>query len=99
LWLEGIPILAHSVGSVLRVWMWCQRNRGLAVLAALLVLALIGGTAGIAWKWREADCERHYGHAAGEGRLLLGVVRPTTRGVEKNHARIVRELRQRPPAQ
>jgi eukaryotic-like serine/threonine-protein kinase len=57
-WLEGLPILARPVGMAARIWMWCQRNRGLAAMAALLVVALIGGVAGIAWKWREADHER-----------------------------------------
>ena len=57
-WLEGAPILARPVGLTARLWMWCQRNRALATLAALLVLALIGGVAGVAWKWREADHER-----------------------------------------
>ena len=38
--------------------MLCRRNPGLSAMAALLVLTLLGGMAGIAWKWREADHER-----------------------------------------
>jgi eukaryotic-like serine/threonine-protein kinase len=65
-WLKGIPILAHPVRMPARVWMWCQRNRGLAAMAALLVLAVLGGIAGIAWKWREADHERTKTEAVNE---------------------------------
>jgi eukaryotic-like serine/threonine-protein kinase len=57
-WLQGLPILARPVGLATRLWMWCRRNRGLAAMAALLVLAFMGGIAGIAWKWREAEHER-----------------------------------------
>jgi hypothetical protein len=57
-WLDGRPILARPVGPAARAWMWCRRNRALAAVAALLVLALFGGIAGIAWKWRDATRER-----------------------------------------
>jgi eukaryotic-like serine/threonine-protein kinase len=57
-WLAGKPILARPVGSLTRASMWCRRNKALASLAALLMLALVGGLAGVTWKWREADQER-----------------------------------------
>jgi hypothetical protein len=57
-WLDGMPILARPVGSLTRAVMWCRRNKALASLAALLMLALVGGLAGVTWKWREADHER-----------------------------------------
>ena len=57
-WLDGVPILARPVGMATRVLMLCRRNPGLSVLAGLLAFALIGGIAGVAWKWREADHER-----------------------------------------
>jgi tetratricopeptide (TPR) repeat protein/predicted Ser/Thr protein kinase len=65
-WLEGLPILARPVGMAARLWMWCKRNRRYAAMAALLVLAVIGGIAGIAWKWREADRERAKTEAVNE---------------------------------
>ena len=37
--------------------------RALATMAALLMLALSGGMAGITWKWREADRERNQAEA------------------------------------
>ena len=57
-WLNDLPILARPVGAVTRTVMWCRRNKALASLAALLLLALVGGLAGVTWKWREADRER-----------------------------------------
>ena len=57
-WLDGLPILARPVGTPTRVMMWCRRNKALAALAALLMLALVGGLAGVTWKWREANRER-----------------------------------------
>ena len=57
-WLKGLPILARPVGPTTRVMMWCRRNKALASLAALLLLALLSGLGGVTWKWREADRER-----------------------------------------
>jgi tetratricopeptide (TPR) repeat protein len=57
-WLDGMPIQARPVGRITKLAMWCKRNKALAALAALLLLALVGGIAGVTWKWREADYER-----------------------------------------
>ncbi len=57
-WLGGKPIEARPVGSATRAWMWCRRNPLPAGLAALCVLAIVVGLAGITWKWREADVAR-----------------------------------------
>ncbi len=65
-WLLGLPILARPVGPAARALMWCRRNRALAAMAALLVLALFGGMAGIAWKWRDADRQRAKAEAVNE---------------------------------
>ena len=46
--------------------MWCRRNKALASLAALLMLALVGGLGGVTWKWREADRERAKAEAVNE---------------------------------
>jgi len=35
--------------------LWCRRSPALAGTAAALVLALVGGLAGITWKWRDAE--------------------------------------------
>ena len=65
-WLRGLPILARPVGVTTRAMMWCRRNRALATLAALLLFALLGGVAGIGWKWREAAGERVKAEAVNE---------------------------------
>jgi serine/threonine-protein kinase len=65
-WLGGVPILARPVGTLARAGMWCQRKRGLAAMAALLVVALLSGIVGISWKWREADRERAKTEAVNE---------------------------------
>ena len=53
-WLGGEPIEARPVGPATRAWMWCRRNPLPAVLGVLCVLAVLGGLAGVTWKWREA---------------------------------------------
>jgi tRNA A-37 threonylcarbamoyl transferase component Bud32/tetratricopeptide (TPR) repeat protein len=57
-WLNGLPILARPTSAATRFVFWCRRNPALAAMAAVLVLALSGGMAGITWKWREAVRER-----------------------------------------
>jgi len=53
-WLGGEPIEARPVGPATRVWMWSRRNPLPAALGALCVMAVLGGLAGVTWKWREA---------------------------------------------
>lgn len=38
--------------------MWFRRNPALATVAALLMLALAGGFAGVTWQWRKAEHNR-----------------------------------------
>ncbi len=39
-WLEGRPITARSVSGVERLWLWSRRNRQLAALAVVAILAV-----------------------------------------------------------
>jgi len=98
-WLGGMPIQARPVGRLTRAVMWCRRNRALAGLAALLVLALFGGLAGITWKWREADRERTKAEAVNEllTERLLGQASAEMDPLAKNLT--VRELLDRTAAQ
>jgi len=65
-WLKGIPILARPVGPLTRAGMWCRRNKALTTVAALFLLALAGGFAGITLKWREAVSENKKAEAVRE---------------------------------
>src|SRR5262249_498816 len=56
--LAGEPIQARAVGRVERAWRWCRRNRAVASLGAVVVLAFLLGFAGVAWKWREAEYQK-----------------------------------------
>jgi tetratricopeptide (TPR) repeat protein len=53
-WLGGEPIEARPVGLATRTWMWCWRNPLPAALGALCITAILGGLAGVTWKWRAA---------------------------------------------
>ncbi len=57
-WLSGEPIAARPVGRLTRLAMWCRRHPLPAALAALLVISVAGGFAGVTWKWREAERAR-----------------------------------------
>jgi serine/threonine protein kinase len=46
-WLDSRPIAARRVGPTERAWLWCKRKPAIAALAAAVVLAVVGGTAGI----------------------------------------------------
>jgi tetratricopeptide (TPR) repeat protein len=54
-WLSGRPINARPIGPLTRARMWCRRHPLPAALATLLVVSIVGGFAGMTWKWREAD--------------------------------------------
>jgi hypothetical protein len=53
-WLDGHPIQARPVGTAGKVWRWSRRNRAIASLAAVLVMVVMTGFAGITWQWRRA---------------------------------------------
>ena len=53
-WQRGEPIQARPVGRLERGWRWCRRKPLVAGLALAFVLVMIGGVAGISWKWAEA---------------------------------------------
>jgi WD40 repeat protein len=54
----GLPVRARPVGAAGRVWRWCRRNPALAAALAAVAASLVGGLAGVAWKWVEADEEK-----------------------------------------
>jgi WD40 repeat protein/tetratricopeptide (TPR) repeat protein/ribosomal protein S27E len=52
--LHNQPIYARPITTLERAWRWSLRNQSLAGLGIALVVSLIVGVSGIAWKWREA---------------------------------------------
>lgn len=46
-WLERCPIAARPVGPLRRSWLWCRRRPAVAALTAAVVLAVVGGVAGV----------------------------------------------------
>ncbi len=63
--LEGRPVLARPIGSVGKAWRWCRRNPRLAAAMSVALLSLLGGLAGVAWQWRQAEAERSVAEAEG----------------------------------
>jgi hypothetical protein len=53
--LELKPIRARRVSAAERLWRWCRRNPAVASLLAALLVVLLGGLAGVSWKWLEAE--------------------------------------------
>jgi WD40 repeat protein/tRNA A-37 threonylcarbamoyl transferase component Bud32 len=54
-WLRGEPIRGRPVSRRERVLKWARRRPHMAALAALLVLTLLAGLAGVCWQWRRAE--------------------------------------------
>jgi eukaryotic-like serine/threonine-protein kinase len=55
---EGRQVAARPVGAVARLVRACRRRPVVALLVVLLAVSLLGGLAGVTWKWREADEQR-----------------------------------------
>jgi serine/threonine-protein kinase len=56
--LNDEPIRARPIGQAGRFWRWCRRNPRVAGLSAALLLAVLGGVAGVILLWRQAEIER-----------------------------------------
>jgi WD40 repeat protein/tRNA A-37 threonylcarbamoyl transferase component Bud32 len=56
--LAGRPIQARPVGRLERAWKWARRRPAVAGLLAALVVALVGGFAGITWGYFQAEQAR-----------------------------------------
>ena len=54
LYLEGRPVLARGGAVRYRAWKFVQRNKALAVSAALVAVTLVAGVAGVLWQARIA---------------------------------------------
>ncbi len=55
---EGKQVMARPVGAVARLARACRRRPLVALLVALLAVSLMGGLAGVTWKWLEANEQR-----------------------------------------
>src|SRR6516165_10572134 len=53
--LAGKPVRARPVGMPEKTLKWVGRNPLPALLLALLTMSLLGGLAGVSWKWLEAN--------------------------------------------
>ncbi len=98
-YLAGLPIEARPVGRMTRFVKWCRRNKAVAALAALVVASVVGGFAGVAWKWREAVAEGRKAESVVEllNQRLLSAASPENDPLGKNPT--VRELLDRASAQ
>jgi WD40 repeat protein len=54
---EGKQVLARPVGAVARLARACRRRPLVASLVTLLLVSLLGGVAGVTWKWLEATAK------------------------------------------
>jgi WD40 repeat protein len=55
---EGKPVVARPVGRVARLARWCRHQPLVTFLVALLTVSLLGGLAGVTWKWLDANEQR-----------------------------------------
>jgi WD40 repeat protein/serine/threonine protein kinase len=53
--LAGQPIRARPATAVNRSWRWCRRNPVMAMLITAIIMAVIGGIAGVWLHFRQAD--------------------------------------------
>ena len=56
--MDDKPIHARPVSETEKLWRWSRRNPTLALFVLLFVTTLLFGSAGIVWKWFEAEERR-----------------------------------------
>jgi len=61
--LAGKPIRARPIGMPEKALKWVVRNPLPALLLALLTISLLGGLAGVSWKWLEANANARQANA------------------------------------
>jgi WD40 repeat protein len=66
---DGKQVVARPVGTVARLARACRRRPVVAVLTILLAASLLGGLAGVTWKWREANEQRDRAGASAQQSL------------------------------
>jgi serine/threonine-protein kinase len=75
-WRDGLPVRARRIGWLTRTQKFVRRNRVGVALAACLLLAVAGGTGGIAWQAQRATQQAQ--RAAEEARLAAEQARRAT---------------------
>lgn len=69
--LDDRPVRAQKTGTLLRLGLWARRHRLAAGLAALVVVSLVGGGAGLAWQADRIRQERDVARFEAERLALL----------------------------
>ncbi len=87
--LDDKPIKARRVTLAEQTWRWARRNPAVAVLAGGLLLALLGGLAGVSWQWRKATANLRVAEAANRKAqsrfdLAMEAVRAFTTGASED---------------
>jgi serine/threonine-protein kinase len=87
--LDDKPIRARRVTAAEQAWRWARRNPAVAALASGLLLALVGGLAGVTWQWRRAAAHLQLAEAANrkaEARfgLAMAAVQAFTTGASED---------------
>ena len=82
-YLNRLPVAARPVGRLQRGGYWCRRNPLLAALAALLVIVIVGGFAGITATMLEAFRQRDAKEAARDDADRKAGELKTTNGVKE----------------
>lgn len=69
-WRSGKPVMARSVSSAERVWLWARRSPALAILSLVTLLSLMAAVAGLAWSAAKVARERDAGREELRNSLL-----------------------------
>lgn len=69
--LDDRPVRAQKTGALSRLGLWARRHRLAAALAALVVVSLVGGGAGLAWQAERIRQERDVARFEAERLALL----------------------------
>lgn len=96
-YLQGVPVQARHVGSLVRTARWCRRRPGVSTMIGLLLISLVAGGANVMWQWSRA--ERHLTESQRERRRAINSLQSAQQAIDELLTEVAEGLADTPQLQ